>query len=137
MKKLFLLLFLSLGLASIFYLRSQNETSSGFTTTTNTTMPNFKVAFIGDQGLNSDAEKVLDLIVAESADLVVISGDFGYNEGDSSTPFKWDSMLRQHLGDILYVGSIGNHDVDQWSMYQYYLEQRLKVISAQYVVIVY
>ena len=100
-------------------------TSCGFTTTTNTIMPNFKVAFIGDQGLNSDAEKVLDLIVAESADLVVVSGDFGYNEQDPATPRKWDSMMRQHLGDILYVGSIGNHDVSHWSMYQYYLEQRL------------
>ncbi|SVE20453.1 uncharacterized protein METZ01_LOCUS473307 [marine metagenome] len=29
----------------------------------------------------------MDLIVAESTDLVVISGDFGYNEGDSSTPY--------------------------------------------------
>ena len=93
------------------------------TTTDNTTIT--KVAFIGDQGLGSNAEKVLDLIVAESADLVVISGDFGYNEGDSSTPFKWDSMLRQHLGCIPYVGSIGNHDVGHWGNYQYYLEQRL------------
>ena len=99
-------------------------TTDNTTITSKTTIPNFKVAFIGDQGLGSNAEKVLDLIVAECADLVVISGDFGYHNA-SWAPFAWDSMLRQHLGDIPYVASIGNHEVDFWSNYQYYLEKRL------------
>ncbi|MDC0499181.1 pentapeptide repeat-containing protein, partial [Candidatus Pseudothioglobus singularis] len=125
MKKLLLLLLISLGLASFFYFKSNAETSSGFSTSNTNISPNFKVAFTADQGLSSNAEKVLDLIVAEGADLVVVSGDLGYDEHDPLSPRKWDSMMRKHLGDILYVGSIGNHDLVHWDMYQHYLEQRL------------
>ena len=40
---------------------------------------NFKVAFIGDQGLHANARAVLNLIKNEGADAVIHSGDFDYH----------------------------------------------------------
>ena len=41
------------------------------------TTPNLKVAFIGDQGLSSNAQAVLQLIQAEGAAIVFHQGDLG------------------------------------------------------------
>jgi hypothetical protein len=68
---------------------------------------NFKVAFIGDQGLGSDAQAVLQLIAAEGSDVVVHSGDFDY-EGN---PEAWDQQITDVLGPCFpYFASVGNHD---------------------------
>ena len=42
--------------------------------------PNFKVAFIGDQYLGSNAVSVLQLIKDEGTDMVLHQGDFDYAE---------------------------------------------------------
>ncbi len=55
--------------------------SSGFAISILTpTTPNFKVAFIGDQGLGANAKAVLQLIANESAVMVIHSGDFAYTD---------------------------------------------------------
>ena len=69
--------------------------------------PGFKVAFIGDQGLGSDAVAVLELIASEGADAVVHSGDFDYN----NNPAAWDAQIDSVLGaNFPYFSTIGNHD---------------------------
>lgn len=45
-----------------------------------TPSPNFKIAYLGDQGLGSKPESVLNLVKAEGTDLLMIAGDFDYKD---------------------------------------------------------
>lgn len=84
---------------------------------------NFKVAFIGDQGLGSsygsdrgNNPDVLRLIKSEGADLVVHSGDFGYDEADPNSPVEWKAQIDDILNSsIPYLSVIGNHDEANWN----------------------
>ena len=88
--------------------------------------PDFKVAFIGDQGLNRASRSVLRMIKDEGADMVLHQGDFDYQDN----PDLWDQQINQVLGDDFpYFASIGNHDVLAWENYQRKLEARLARIS--------
>src|SRR3990172_10906511 len=72
---------------------------------------NFKVAFIGDQGLNSNSKAVLNLIKNEGADAVVHAGDFDYVDN----PAGWDGQINGILGpDFPYFSSPGNHDTGRF-----------------------
>jgi len=86
----------------------------------------FKIAFIGDQGLGPDAEAVLNLIGAEGADAVIHSGDFDYQDN----PAAWEAMVDAILGeDFPYFASIGNHDLLAFFLpggYQDRLEDRME-----------
>lgn len=89
--------------------------------------PNFKVAFIGDQGINNNSKAVLRLIKSEGADMVLHQGDFDY----SNNPDAWNSQITDVLGaDFPYFASIGNHDVDAWPGYQKKLQERLDKINS-------
>ncbi|MGB2694904.1 MAG: metallophosphoesterase [Dehalococcoidia bacterium] len=94
------------------------------------TPPNFKVAFIGDQGLGPNAEAVLTLIQAEGADMVLHQGDLGYgSETNPQTAIDWDAQITDILGDDFpYFASAGNHDVGNWSTYQQLLDDRLALV---------
>ena len=87
------------------------------------------VAFIGDQGLGSDPEAVLQLILAEGADAVVHSGDFDYSDDAAA----WEAQIDGVLGpDFPYFASVGNHDRSQFYApggYQDRLEARLTRIG--------
>lgn len=89
------------------------------------TPPGLKIAFIGDQGSDSNAVRVLQLIAAEGADAVLHSGDFDY----SSDAAGWDALITSVLGaSFPYFASPGNHDADSWlgaGGYQDLLEQRM------------
>ena len=88
--------------------------------------PNFKVAFIGDQGLSSASRAVLRMIRDEGADMVLHQGDFDYRDD----PDAWDQQINQVLGeDFPYFASVGNHDVPAWRDYQKKLEARLAQIN--------
>ena len=88
--------------------------------------PNFKVAFIGDQGLGRDSRAVLEMIRGEGADMVLHSGDFDYYDD----PDGWDQQINETLGeDFPYFASIGNNDVRVWEDYQRKLLERLARIS--------
>jgi hypothetical protein len=85
---------------------------------------NFKIAFIGDQGLGPDATAVLNLIKREGAQAVMHSGDLDYVDD----PAAWDAQINSVLGiDFPYFVSIGNHDELAWGRpngYQQFLESR-------------
>lgn len=89
------------------------------------TPPNFKIAFIGDQGLGEDAEAVLRLIKSEGTNAVLHQGDFD----DKDDPAAWNAQINNILGaDFPYFACIGNHDVTKWkgnNGYQEYLKKRL------------
>ncbi len=86
------------------------------------TTPNFKVAFIGDQGLGENATSVLQLIKNEGANMVLHQGDFDYQDN----PDAWDQQINNVLGiDFPYFASVGNHDLPRWNEYQLKLQQRL------------
>jgi len=88
--------------------------------------PNFKVAFIGDQGLGPNATSVLQLIQSEDSDMVLHQGDFDYTDN----PDAWDQQINDILGnDFPYFASIGNHDLLVWDGYQQKLNERLAKIS--------
>ena len=90
--------------------------------------PDFKVAFIADQGAGDDARAVLELIRDEGAAMVLHQGDFDY--GDD--PVGWDNLITDVLGaDFPYFASIGNHDDTAWSGgdgYQAKLSERLSKV---------
>lgn len=100
---------------------------SGFGSPPSTQPGAVTVAFIGDQGLSSDAREVLQLIRNEGADLVVHPGDIAYAEDDSSVDGaqEWKEMVDDELGpNFPYIAVIGNHElsvadnylpvIDQW-----------------------
>ena len=86
--------------------------------------PNFKIAFIGDQGLGPNAVAVLNLIKQEGAQAVMHSGDLDYLDD----PAAWEAQINSVLGsNFPYFVSIGNHDELAWSgpnSYQQFLESR-------------
>ena len=85
-------------------------------------IPELRVAFIGDQGLGPNAIAVLELIKDEGAQMVLHQGDFDYKDD----PGKWDRQFSDVLGsDFPYFASIGHHDVNAWSGYQKKLSERL------------
>jgi len=85
-----------------------------------------KVAFIGDQDLNSNSKAVLNLIKNEGTDFVIHSGDFDY----ADNPAAWDDQISSILGpDYPYFASIGNHDSGRWPGYQERLQTRLSKIQ--------
>jgi hypothetical protein len=75
------------------------------------TPPDFKVAFLGDQGLGKDSVAVLRLIKDEGAQAVVHAGDFDYDDD----PAAWDEQITKVLGETFpYFAVAGNHDEDAW-----------------------
>jgi hypothetical protein len=70
------------------------------------------VAFIGDSGDGPNFEKVLQLIADEDVDLILHQGDFSYSRGPTR---NWLERIDDHVKDVPYLGSNGNHDV--WSLY--------------------
>lgn len=84
---------------------------------------NVTVAFFGDMGTSGSAAAVLQLAKDEGTDLAVILGDFAYNGYD---PLLWDAMLTTAFGaDFPVLGAIGNHDVEDWALYESLLAGRL------------
>lgn len=91
-----------------------------------TTPDNFKVAFIGDQGLGAESVAVLQLIREEGASMVLHQGDFEYTDN----PDAWEQQINSILGaDFPYFASVGNHDVRAWTGYQQKLIDRLDRIA--------
>ncbi|MDZ7361814.1 MAG: metallophosphoesterase [candidate division KSB1 bacterium] len=110
------------GLAAILFSLGSH---AAFAQTSDQTPPNFKIAFIGDQGSGSNATAVLNLIKNEGANAVMHQGDFDYNDN----PQAWDDLITSVLGaNFPYFASIGNHDEGKFfgtGGYQSYLAARM------------
>ena len=86
---------------------------------------NLKVALIGDESLSANAVAVLNLVEDENADMLIILGDFDYN----NDPLAWKAMLDGVFpADYPIFAAVGNHDVPQWPAYQQQLKDRLALI---------
>jgi len=84
------------------------------------------VAFLGDQGIGEDARRVLRLVKDEGADMLLLLGDFDYEDD----PVAWNATLDEVLGpDFPVFAVVGNHDVARWDAYQHLLEERLRRIK--------
>lgn len=76
------------------------------------TPSNFKIAFIGDQGLGETSDKVLNLIKTEGAQAVMHLGDFDYVDN----PAAWEEQINRVLGaNFPYFAVVGNHDLKKWN----------------------
>ncbi|HET9952965.1 MAG TPA: DNRLRE domain-containing protein [Polyangiaceae bacterium] len=85
--------------------------SSGAGSLPGATEPELLVAFIGDQGANTNADAVLDLIKSEGAAAAIHNGDFDY----ANNPTAWDDRITRILGaNYPYFALIGNHDAAAW-----------------------
>lgn len=82
-----------------------------------------KVAFTGDQGAGEGARAVLSLIANEGADLLLIQGDLGYDDGKAAI---WEQNLTQALGaDFPVLTVVGNHENFEWPLYNRFIQQRI------------
>jgi len=94
--------------------------------------PNFTVAFLGDQGLGSDSEAVLQMVKDEGAEAVVHAGDFDYDDD----PQAWDDQINDILGpNFPYFAAVGNHDDGDFygsGGYQEFLEARMNRIGVSW-----
>ncbi len=80
------------------------------------TPENFKVAFLGDGGLNDNYQAVLQLIEDEGAQLVIHSGDI-VNDENPDYPQQWFDLISSVLDEsrpFPYFYSLGNHDDEDW-----------------------
>jgi hypothetical protein len=76
------------------------------------TDPGLKVAFIGDTANGADFRRVLTLIKAEGAHMVLHQGDFDYGANPAGFFSTIDSVLGANFP---YFASIGNHDTGSWN----------------------
>lgn len=89
-----------------------------------------KVAFISDTGFDEDFPEVLDLILAEGAEMVIHQGDFD----EERNPDAAFAIIDEKLGpDFPFFFTVGNHDAAVWDSgcgnpqgcYSEYLSERL------------
>lgn len=82
-----------------------------------------KVAFIGDQGNNSNSRAVLTLVANEGTDLLLIQGDLGYAANAAKT---WDANITNALGkDFPVLTVVGNHENFEWPTYKRLIQERI------------
>jgi hypothetical protein len=74
-----------------------------------------KIAFTGNQGYDESAYDVIELLKREDPDLVVLTGNFGY---DSSS--NWINMMDGLSMPI--IAARGLYDSNEWTEYKNYLE---------------
>lgn len=90
-----------------------------------------KIAFIGDTGydendtpeIDSGFEKVLSLVKAEDADLLVILGDFSYEEELNVSDVYFNNINRVLGEDFPILAAHGNHD--PWEHYEPYFKEKM------------
>jgi len=94
---------------------------------------NFKIAFLGDQGLGAPSEGNLALIKREGAQALIHLGDFDY----LNNPAAWEEQTDRLLGaDFPQIAVIGNHDIGAWPGPQGYGElvaRRLQKLGVSFV----
>ena len=95
----------------------------------NSTIPNFKVAFVGDTFLTQGTRDLLRLIRDEGAEMLLLLGDLDH----ANNPDAWEKQINNILGpDFPVFAAIGNHETDKWDIpsgYQQKLSDRLERIE--------
>jgi 3',5'-cyclic AMP phosphodiesterase CpdA len=76
-----------------------------------------RVVLSGDFGVGAEARTNLDWITSLKPDLVVLLGDFDYDD----RPGAWEKLLSR-LGDVPWVAVVGNHDLPAFGAYQRHAE---------------
>lgn len=76
------------------------------------------IALLGDTDIGDDFIEGLELTKRENPEIIMINGDFAYNNSGTTTKEEvkiWDEELRRTINFDKYsvLGSIGNHDIDQ------------------------
>ena len=74
----------------------------------------FRIALVGDEGIGERARAVLQLIRDQSADALVVLGDFDYENKAQ----KWAELLGTLGADFPWFAVVGNHDVQSWPAYE-------------------
>ena len=92
----------------------------------------FKVAFFGDLGTDADSIRLLEMIKAEGADMVLHLGDIDY----ADDPVGHSRTIDRIFGsDFPYLAVIGNHDKRLWYAsggYKELQEERLRRIGIEW-----
>jgi hypothetical protein len=71
----------------------------------------FEWISIADHGLSSEALDVTEAIIADSeAQLVTISGDISYADGNQNVWDEWFSTQQESMASIPWVTTVGNHE---------------------------
>ncbi len=88
----------------------------------------FKIAFLGDQGLGPGSEATLQLVKREGSHALVHLGDFDYTDN----PAAWEDQTNRILGpDFPQIAVVGNHDLLGWpgtgGYYQFIRERLAKM----------
>ncbi len=83
-----------------------------------------KVAFIGDQGVAPSAQRVLELIRDDQAELLLIQGDLGYEQDAAA---QWIENIDTILGkDFPVLMVVGNHENYEWPTYWQWQKDKLE-----------
>jgi hypothetical protein len=73
------------------------------------TIPDFKVAFVGDLFLNDGTRDLYQLIKEEGAEMLLLLGDLDH----ADDPEAWEQQIDDILGpDFPVFAAIGNHEID-------------------------
>ena len=92
----------------------------------------YRIAIVGDVGLNVDARKNL-LLIKKEADVLIHNGDFDY----ISNPKRWNQFLDETVGKkfpiyaVLGNHELGNNEDDQKLALKYiqYHKKRMNIIQ--------
>jgi 3',5'-cyclic AMP phosphodiesterase CpdA len=82
-----------------------------------------KIAIVGDQGLGSNSRKVLQMVSDFGADLLLIPGDFDYQDSPSSFMHQITDVLGKSFP---VIAAPGNHDILMWFSEHGYRDLLLK-----------
>jgi len=99
-----------------------------FGASTAVSLAGVKVAFTGDQGVGSGAQAVLALVASEGADLLMLQGDLGYEDGSAD---QWEANINNALGrNFPVLTLVGNHEGDDWQRYEQLINDRVNRVGS-------
>ena len=104
---------LPLGEEINYYVGTQNsDMSEMYTfTTIDPSATNFEWISIADHGDSTEGMDVSEAIIADSAaQMVTISGDIAYADGDQSAWDNWFNFQQDSMTSIPWVTAVGNHE---------------------------
>ena len=103
---------LTLGEEVTYRVGDGNVWSSEFTFTPfDPDADHFEWISIADHGLSSEALDVTEAIIADSqAQLVTISGDIAYADGNQNIWDEWFATQQESMASIPWVTAVGNHE---------------------------